>query len=131
MEFLKTSKFSVWHSKQLMSGRTDAKDVATPEVDSKEMAEKLKRWYTPVDNALIDYGALSRNLPFDAACKPQTFYLTTAIAYTNGYPHIGHAYEFMSSDIIVRFHRLLGYDTFFLTGSDEHGQKVWRIEVLR
>ena len=53
-----------------------------------------------------------------------TFYLTTAIAYMNGDPHIGHAYEVITSDAIVRLHRLLGYDTYFVTGADEHGQKV-------
>ena len=67
-------------------------------------------------------GALSSNLPNHDINKK--FYITTAIAYTNGYPHIGHAYEFLSTDAIARYHRVLGYDTFFLTGSDEHGQKV-------
>jgi methionyl-tRNA synthetase len=52
------------------------------------------------------------------------FYLTTAIAYANGPPHIGHAYEFITSDVIVRFYKLFGYDVFFSTGTDEHGQKV-------
>jgi methionyl-tRNA synthetase len=50
--------------------------------------------------------------------------LTTAINYTNGPPHIGHAYEGVVSDIIVRYHRVFGRDTFFLTGTDEHGQKI-------
>ncbi len=52
------------------------------------------------------------------------FYLTTAIAYTNGKPHMGHAYEYISSDVLVRYYRLFGRKTFFLTGTDEHGQKV-------
>lgn len=68
-----------------------------------------------------DYGSLSQNL-IDHGNTP--FYLTTAIAYTNGLPHIGHAYEFLSADSLVRFHRVLGLDCFFLTGTDEHGQKV-------
>lgn len=55
---------------------------------------------------------------------PQAFYLTTAIAYVNGLPHLGHAYEAILSDAIVRFKRLDGYDVFFLTGTDEHGEKV-------
>lgn len=67
------------------------------------------------------YGALAANLPGRGNKK---FYLTTAIAYMNGYPHIGHAYEFITSDIIVRYYRVFGFDTFFLTGADEHGQKV-------
>eukprot|EP01034_Spumella_vulgaris_P025947 gene25947-32458_t len=47
-----------------------------------------------------------------------------AIAYTNGNPHIGHAYESISTDVLARLHRVLGYDTLFITGTDEHGQKV-------
>lgn len=52
------------------------------------------------------------------------FYVTTAIAYPNGAPHIGHAYEYISADAIARFKRLDGYDVFFMTGTDEHGQKM-------
>ncbi len=52
------------------------------------------------------------------------FYITTAIAYPNGAPHIGHAYEYISADALARFKRLDGYDVFFMTGTDEHGQKV-------
>lgn len=52
------------------------------------------------------------------------FYLTTAIDYTNGSPHIGHAYEKVLADVIARYHRLKGDETFFLTGVDQHGQKV-------
>ncbi|MFD3706960.1 methionine--tRNA ligase [Nocardia sp. NPDC058658] len=52
------------------------------------------------------------------------FYVTTAIAYPNGVPHMGHAYEYISTDAIARFKRLDGYDVFFMTGTDEHGQKM-------
>lgn len=52
------------------------------------------------------------------------FYITTAIAYPNGAPHIGHAYEYISADALARFKRLDGYDVFFMTGTDEHGQKM-------
>lgn len=52
------------------------------------------------------------------------YYLTTAIAYPNGPPHIGHAYEAIATDVLARFKRLDGHDVFFLTGTDEHGQKV-------
>ncbi len=52
------------------------------------------------------------------------YYLTTAIAYPNGPPHIGHAYEVIATDAIARFARLDGYDVFFLTGTDEHGIKM-------
>lgn len=53
------------------------------------------------------------------------FYLSTAIAYTNGRPHLGHALEFVQADMISRFHRLKGDETFFLTGTDEHGTKIY------
>ena len=52
------------------------------------------------------------------------FYITTAISYPNGRPHIGHAYELIATDAVARFHRLDGRDVFFLTGTDEHGQKM-------
>ena len=52
------------------------------------------------------------------------YYITTAISYPNGAPHIGHAYEAIATDAIARFKRLDGFDVFFLTGTDEHGQKM-------
>ncbi|MGN8801436.1 methionine--tRNA ligase [Candidatus Merdisoma sp. HCP28S3_D10] len=52
------------------------------------------------------------------------FYMTTAIAYTSGKPHIGNTYEVVLADAIARFRRLQGYDVFFQTGTDEHGQKI-------
>jgi methionyl-tRNA synthetase len=52
------------------------------------------------------------------------FYITTAISYPNGPPHIGHAYEVIATDAIARFMRLDGYDVYFLTGTDEHGSKI-------
>lgn len=52
------------------------------------------------------------------------FYVTTPIYYVNDIPHIGHAYTTIAADILARYHRLKGYEVFFLTGTDEHGQKV-------
>src|SRR4051794_13081271 len=52
------------------------------------------------------------------------YYVTTAISYPNGTPHIGHAYELIATDAIARFQRLDGYDVHFLTGTDEHGIKM-------
>ncbi len=57
------------------------------------------------------------------ASRP-TFYITTAIPYANGAPHIGHAYERIATDAIARFKRLDGHDVLFVTGMDEHGQKM-------
>ncbi len=52
------------------------------------------------------------------------FYITTAISYPNGKPHMGHAYELIATDALARFQRLDGRDVYFLTGTDEHGQKM-------
>ena len=52
------------------------------------------------------------------------YYITTPIYYVNDVPHIGHAYTTLACDVVARFKRLDGFDVFFLTGTDEHGQKV-------
>src|SRR5574341_2453464 len=57
------------------------------------------------------------------------FYITTPIYYVNDVPHIGHAYTTIAADVLARYHRLLGHDVFFLTGLDEHGQKVQQAAV--
>src|SRR3546814_19883303 len=59
------------------------------------------------------------------------FYITTAISYPNGRLHIGHAYELIATDAMARFQRLDGKDVFFLTGTDEHGQKMQQTEIGR
>ena len=53
-----------------------------------------------------------------------TKYVTTPIYYVNDVPHIGHAYTTIIADTMARYYRLKGYETFFLTGTDEHGQKI-------
>lgn len=73
--------------------------------------------------AKVDTAAAS--LPSSpASSRADTFYITTAIVYPNGAPHIGHAYEAIATDALARFQRLDGKDVFFLTGTDEHGQKM-------
>ena len=62
--------------------------------------------------------------------KP-TFYITTPIYYVNDVPHIGHAYTTIIADALARFKRMAGYDVFFLTGTDEHGQKVEKAAAER
>ena len=52
------------------------------------------------------------------------FFVSTPIYYVNGLPHLGHAYTSVAADVISRFQRKCGRDTYFLTGTDEHGQKV-------
>jgi methionyl-tRNA synthetase len=59
-----------------------------------------------------------------SAQMAKEFFITTAIDYTNSPPHIGHAYEKVLADVIARYHRLKGEEVFFLTGVDQHGQKV-------
>jgi len=54
----------------------------------------------------------------------RTFYVTTPIYYVNDVPHIGHAYTTLAADVLARYKKMKGYDVFFLTGTDEHGQKV-------
>ena len=56
--------------------------------------------------------------------EKQKYYITTAIAYTSGKPHIGNTYEIILSDAIARYKRAQGYEVFFMTGTDEHGQKI-------
>lgn len=60
-------------------------------------------------------------------CNKEKYYITTAIAYTSRKPHIGNTYEIVLTDAIARFKRYMGYDVFFCTGTDEHGQKIQQI----
>jgi methionyl-tRNA synthetase len=60
----------------------------------------------------------------DSKLQPETYYATTPIFYVNAEPHIGHAFTTTLVDVVTRFHRLKGDDTFFLTGTDEHGEKI-------
>lgn len=62
---------------------------------------------------------------------PKRFYVTTPIYYVNDVPHIGHAYTTIAADVIARFRKIQGLDVYFLTGTDEHGQKIERTAVER
>ncbi len=55
---------------------------------------------------------------------PQPYYITTPLYYVNAAPHIGHSYTTVAVDCLARYHRLNGEDVFFLTGTDEHGEKI-------
>jgi methionyl-tRNA synthetase len=83
------------------------------------------RWNL-VEESTVDYGYLKKT--GGEGIKDATtggYYITTAINYTNGPAHMGHAYEATTSDVIARFERLKGdKPTYFVTGSDEHGQKI-------
>src|SRR5207302_4326359 len=93
--------------------------VATPPnvVSSKASKPKAPRATKPV-------AAPQPAAPVAAPARGNAFYITTAIAYPNGSPHIGHAYEAIATDVLARFAGLDGKDVFFLTGTDEHGQKM-------
>ena len=60
----------------------------------------------------------------------KTFYITTPIYYVNDAPHIGHSYTTIAADALARYKRMRGYDVFFLTGTDEHGQKIEKAAKL-
>lgn len=71
-----------------------------------------------------NYYFRNRRLYGGSKMDNKKFYMTTAIAYTSGKPHIGNTYEFVLADAIARYKRSQGYDVFFQTGTDEHGQKI-------
>jgi len=97
------------------------KAVAAPKtpaaVDKTSTAEKKKSAAPPRAKAQAVAAPI-------AAAERNTYFITTAIAYPNGIPHIGHAYEAIATDALARFQRLDGKDVFFLTGTDEHGLKM-------
>ncbi|WP_080588549.1 methionine--tRNA ligase [Bradyrhizobium japonicum] len=93
--------------------------VATP---PKVVKPKVSKPEAPP--AAKPVAALQAAAPVAAPARDNVFYISTAIAYPNGSPHIGHAYEAISADVLARFARLDGKDVFFLTGTDEHGQKM-------
>ena len=56
--------------------------------------------------------------------EKEKYYISTAITYTSGKPHVGNTYEIVLADAIARYKRLMGYDVYFQTGTDEHGEKI-------
>ncbi|MGY3493397.1 methionine--tRNA ligase [Bradyrhizobium sp. USDA 4502] len=99
-----------------------AKKPAAPMAPVTEKAPRPAKVRAPKQPAAAAPAAAS--VPVPAADRGNVFYITTAIAYPNGQPHIGHAYEAIATDALARFQRLDGKDVFFLTGTDEHGQKM-------
>src|SRR3984957_14834648 len=90
---------------------------AKPAKKPPQVAPKISRESLPARQAP------RASIRHDSAGRGAPYYITTAIAYPNGPPHIGHAYEAIATDAIARFTRLDGFDVFFLTGTDEHGIK--------
>ncbi|HTO65304.1 MAG TPA: methionine--tRNA ligase, partial [Bradyrhizobium sp.] len=95
---------------------TDLEDIAAASVAAEH--------FEMVIVETIDVEAVEPAVAPVAPPERKTFYITTAIAYPNGNPHIGHAYEAIATDALARFQRLDGKDVFFLTGTDEHGLKM-------
>ena len=110
--------------------------------DAAHAAALCALWFTAAELAAAPAGAAAPAAPpkpdagvaAAAAAKPskraapaaagERFYVTTAINYANGAPHMGHAYEGITSDVVARYHKAYGREVFFLTGADEHGQKI-------
>jgi methionyl-tRNA synthetase len=114
--------------KRTVAKKTVAKKaVAAPKkartVDRTSSAEKSPKTVAPraVAPRVVKAAPVPKPAP---AAERNTYFITTAIAYPNGQPHIGHAYEVIATDALARFQRLDGKDVFFLTGTDEHGQKM-------
>jgi len=107
----------------------NATDTAAKSTAPTSNPTNYDRWAL-VDDSTINYGICGKELSSSSSSSsssPQkNFYITTAINYTNGPGHMGHAYEAATSDAIARYNRLkLGQDqTYFVTGADEHGQKI-------
>jgi methionyl-tRNA synthetase len=103
------------------SVRTSAKNKTPAPAAAPKRAPK-----TPAKPKATAPAAVARPAakPAPAAPRANTYYITTAIAYPNGVPHIGHAYEAIATDALARFQRLDGKEVFFLTGTDEHGLKM-------
>ena len=96
---------------------------ATPVVQAAPVVERAKPATPRAKPASVAKPAV--------AAERNTYFITTAIAYPNGIPHIGHAYEAIATDALARFQRLDGKDVFFLTGTDEHGQKMMQTAAER
>src|SRR5258705_9815820 len=88
------------------------------------VARRGSRFPGPSGALAVSAILLGRRLPPPPERPVSRFYITTAIDYVNGKPHLGHAYEKVLADAIARYHRQQGDATYFLTGTDEHGQKI-------
>src|SRR5690606_39552664 len=73
--------------------------------------------------------ARARRTRLEPMPSGESFFITTPIFYVNDVPHIGHAYTEVAADVLARWHRQAGDDTWLLTGTDEHGQKILRTAV--
>jgi methionyl-tRNA synthetase len=108
-------------AKNLAPAKAPAKETPSEKAPAKATTKPKKP--APKKQATKQQAAPAAK-PAARAPRNNSFYITTAIAYPNGTPHIGHAYEAIATDALARFQRLDGKDVFFLTGTDEHGLKM-------
>jgi methionyl-tRNA synthetase len=109
------------------SSKKSAKTISNTATSNKRNSTPAKTNAAPESSgkrAKVAAKAAPRVEKASAPANKNSFYITTAIAYPNGVPHIGHAYEAIATDALARFQRLDGKDVFFLTGTDEHGLKM-------
>jgi methionyl-tRNA synthetase len=123
----KATKKSV--AKKRVTKKAAKKSTAPATKPKPNKSVSLKRTGTEKAFVVGKPKTVTREKVAPAATSPvsaqgNTYYITTAIAYPNGTPHIGHAYEAIATDALARFQRLDGKDVFFLTGTDEHGLKM-------
>ena len=124
----KTAKRTV--SKTKKTKKTAKKRTSTKSVQKSARKARAKqpaktpKQHTATKKPAAKSGASVTAQATKSSSRNQLYYITTAIAYPNGQPHIGHAYEAIATDALARFQRLDGKQVFFLTGTDEHGQKM-------
>ena len=116
----KSAKNAKTVERRTVPSKAKARFAATPPV-VEAVAKEIKK--ETVKIRVKAKAAPRAAIPPTPAAK-NSFYITTAISYPNGAPHIGHAYEAIATDALARFQRLDGKDVFFLTGTDEHGLKM-------
>ncbi len=126
----KPSRKSATKAKSAERGSTPSKTKARVGARSPVAGKSVKESVKVRAKAKTKAKAKAKAKALPSVAKPtsavagNSFYITTAIAYPNGVPHIGHAYEAIATDALARFQRLDGKDVFFLTGTDEHGLKM-------
>ncbi|MEK6936136.1 MAG: methionine--tRNA ligase [Nanoarchaeota archaeon] len=130
------TKFGIALKKGIHSGIKHNKDCWGIFVNSKESLLELFRFLKPLlrhkkrfnDLVLAENNILERNkkhrMNISLMENKKTFYITTPVYYANGSPHLGGAYTTIAADVLARWHKLVGEEVFFLTGTDEHGQKI-------
>jgi methionyl-tRNA synthetase len=122
----KTAKRAAKRSVKKAANKAPKAARATKSVSTAKLpADALSAIKRAAQNAAAALTPLAKSAATAPAVRRgKIFYITTAIAYPNGMPHIGHAYEAIATDALARFQRLDGKDVFFLTGTDEHGLKM-------